>query len=281
MGIKRSAKPSTGRRLQKKLRLTLKTNISDNLHTPRNICLFASTPAPPAHSAPGTVPGPGHMSHPGGIGHHAGGEQPWLLLAGSQALRWVTGWEKRGALPSPWGVRRKGGWQHPCPATAVGRAAACLRRGFSSCTDKGGDKASFMPGCIRRNYSRGRKGTHQIVASRVPAAPQGCSRLHGAIHGTGEVCTEPPMAFVPALTQAPGCHHHPQIGSLVPHNSPTFASVPQRTKGGLERDGNPLQSAFRESVLLGQEFIKVSVSLWNTKVQHMHPYVHLKLQGTL
>lgn len=81
MGIKRSAKPSTGRRLQKKLRLTLKTNISDNLHTPRNICLFASTPAPPVHSAPGIVPGPGHMSHPGGIGHPAGGEQPWLLLA--------------------------------------------------------------------------------------------------------------------------------------------------------------------------------------------------------
>lgn len=79
MGIKRSAKPSTGRRLQKKLRLTLKTNISDNLHTPRNICLFSSPPAPPVHSAPGIVPGPGHMSHPGGIGHPAGGEQPWLL----------------------------------------------------------------------------------------------------------------------------------------------------------------------------------------------------------
>lgn len=77
MGIKRSAKPSTGRRLQKKLRLTPKTNISDNLRTPRNICLFASTPAPPVHSAPGAVPGPGHMSHPGGTGHPAGGEQLW------------------------------------------------------------------------------------------------------------------------------------------------------------------------------------------------------------
>lgn len=77
MGIKRSAKPSTGRRLQKKLRLTPKTNISDNLPTPRNICLFASTPAPPVHSAPGAVPGPGHMSHPGGTGHPAGGEQLW------------------------------------------------------------------------------------------------------------------------------------------------------------------------------------------------------------
>lgn len=42
MGIKRSAKPSTGRWLQKKLRLTLKTNVSNNLHTHQEIfvCLL-------------------------------------------------------------------------------------------------------------------------------------------------------------------------------------------------------------------------------------------------
>lgn len=65
-----------------------------------------------------------------------------------------------------------------------------------------------MPGCIRRNYSLGQKGTHQIAVSRVAAAPQGRSHLRGAIQSTGKSApsppTPPPIAFVPALTGLPG-----------------------------------------------------------------------------
>jgi len=66
-GIKRSAKPSTGRWLQKNPRLTLKTaaactEIADNLHAWRNVCLFAWPPAPSRSPSPGAVPGPGHTS---------------------------------------------------------------------------------------------------------------------------------------------------------------------------------------------------------------------------
>lgn len=66
-GIKRSTKPSTGRRLQKKLRLTLKTmtartDDSDNLHARRNVCLFASPPTSSPSFSPGAMPGPSHTS---------------------------------------------------------------------------------------------------------------------------------------------------------------------------------------------------------------------------
>lgn len=141
-GIKRSANASTGKRLQKKRRLTLKTttaqtNISDNLHARRNVCLFACFASCSLPFTQPLVPCQGPATRPGRMGHRAGGGAP------AAPARLPAAGRHNG---SPAGenrevCRRRGKFgatedesKRPCPASAAGRAgrgAACLHRRLS------------------------------------------------------------------------------------------------------------------------------------------------------